>query len=191
MNMKTILKKIVSITVTLFVIPFVVLSKIEEKLLRKEGLFVSMGLLLGMIPGKLGSYLRAAYYSATLEACNWEIAIGFGTVFTHRNSKVGKHASFGMNCMMGCVDIGEGVMLANRISIPSGKYQHLSQSGDIIKDTQLQRIKIGNNCWIGEGAIILSSIGDKSIVGAGSIVTKPMPSSVVVAGNPAAVLREI
>lgn len=52
------------------------------------------------------------------------------------------------------------------------------------------RINIGNNCFIGVGAIILPgvTIGDNSIVAAGSVVTKSFPSNVVIGGNPAKVI---
>lgn len=54
-------------------------------------------------------------------------------------------------------------------------------------------IRIGRNCWIGAGAIVLPgvSIGDDSVIGAGSVVTKDVPSGVVAVGNPCRVLREI
>ena len=54
-------------------------------------------------------------------------------------------------------------------------------------------IRIGRNCWIGAGAIILPgvTIGDNTVIGAGSVVTKDIPSGVVAVGNPCRVLREI
>lgn len=54
-------------------------------------------------------------------------------------------------------------------------------------------IRIGRNCWIGAGAIILPgvNIGDNTVIGAGSVVTKDIPSGVVAVGNPCRVLREI
>lgn len=54
------------------------------------------------------------------------------------------------------------------------------------------KITIGNNVFIGNGAIILPgvTIGDNVIVGAGSVVTKSIPSNTVVAGNPAHVLSD-
>lgn len=54
-------------------------------------------------------------------------------------------------------------------------------------------VKIGRNCWIGAGAIILPgvTIGDNVVVGAGSVVTKDIPSGVVSVGNPCRVLREV
>lgn len=54
-------------------------------------------------------------------------------------------------------------------------------------------IKIGKNCWIGAGAVVLPgvTIGDNVVIGAGSIVTKDIPSNVVAVGNPCKVLREV
>ncbi len=54
-------------------------------------------------------------------------------------------------------------------------------------------VRIGENCWIGAGAVILPgvSIGDNTVIGAGSIVTKDIPSGVVAVGNPCRVLREV
>lgn len=54
-------------------------------------------------------------------------------------------------------------------------------------------VHIGNNVWIGAGAIILPgiAIGDNSVIGAGSVVTKDIPANVVAVGNPCRVLREI
>jgi acetyltransferase-like isoleucine patch superfamily enzyme len=52
-------------------------------------------------------------------------------------------------------------------------------------------VEVGSNCWIGYGACILRgvSVGDNSIVGANSVVTKPLPANSVAAGTPAKVLR--
>ncbi len=54
-------------------------------------------------------------------------------------------------------------------------------------------VRIGDDVWIGAGAIILPgvSIGNDSVVGAGSVVTHDVPPAVVVAGNPARVLRTL
>ena len=54
-------------------------------------------------------------------------------------------------------------------------------------------VYIGRNCWLGAGVIVLPGvkIGDNSVIGAGSVVTKDIPSNVVAVGNPCRVLREI
>lgn len=65
------------------------------------------------------------------------------------------------------------------------------------KDLRLYKlekpIKIGNNVWIGANAVILPGvvIGDNCIIGAGSVVTKNVESSSVVAGNPAMLIKQI
>ncbi|HEY9654713.1 MAG TPA: sugar O-acetyltransferase, partial [Crinalium sp.] len=54
-------------------------------------------------------------------------------------------------------------------------------------------IRIGNNVWIGGGAIICPgvTIGDNTTIGAGSVVTKDIPANVVAVGNPCRVLRSV
>ena len=54
-------------------------------------------------------------------------------------------------------------------------------------------VRIGKNCWIGAGALIMPgvTIGDDVVIGAGSVVTKDIPSGVVAVGNPCKVLREV
>lgn len=54
-------------------------------------------------------------------------------------------------------------------------------------------VHIGKNCWLGAGVIVLPgvTIGDNSVIGAGSVVTKDIPANVVAVGNPCKVLREI
>ena len=54
-------------------------------------------------------------------------------------------------------------------------------------------VRLGNDVFIGVNSVILRdvTIGDYSIVGAGSVVTKDVPPSVVVAGNPARIIRKL
>lgn len=54
-------------------------------------------------------------------------------------------------------------------------------------------IHIGRNCWLGAGVIVLPgvTIGDNTVIGAGSVVTKDIPANVVAVGNPCRILREI
>ena len=54
-------------------------------------------------------------------------------------------------------------------------------------------VHIGRNCWLGAGVIVLPgvTIGDNTVIGAGSIVSKDIPANVVAVGNPCRVLRVI
>ena len=73
-----------------------------------------------------------------------------------------------------------------RQQVPLG--YHIEHSKVIKKE-----IIIGNNVWVGWGAIILKGvhIGENSIIGAGSVVTQSIPANVIAAGNPATVIRQI
>ncbi len=54
-------------------------------------------------------------------------------------------------------------------------------------------IKIGNNVWLGGGVIVTPGVtlGDNVVVGAGSVVTKSFPDNVVIAGNPARIIKTV
>ena len=54
-------------------------------------------------------------------------------------------------------------------------------------------IRIGSNCWIGAGAVILAgvTIGDNTVIGAGSVVTKDIPANVVAVGNPCRIIKSL
>lgn len=58
-------------------------------------------------------------------------------------------------------------------------------------DANTEKCSIGDNCYIGTGAIIMNpvNIGNNVIVGAGSVVTKDIPDNAIVAGNPAKIIR--
>lgn len=62
------------------------------------------------------------------------------------------------------------------------------------KATQYNKpVHIGKNCWLGAGVVVMPgvTIGDNTVIGAGSIVTKDIPSGVVAVGNPCRVMREV
>ena len=54
-------------------------------------------------------------------------------------------------------------------------------------------VHIGKNCWLGAGVVVLPgvTIGDNTVIGAGSVVTKDIPANVIAVGNPCKVLRPI
>lgn len=113
----------------------------------------------------------------------------------------GKHVHMGKNVYAntnltlvddGNIYIGDYVMFGPNVTIATAG--HPVEPNLRRKALQYNiDIHIGNNVWIGAGAIILPgvNIGDNSVIGAGSVVTKDIPAGVVAVGNPCRVLREI
>jgi acetyltransferase-like isoleucine patch superfamily enzyme len=183
-------KRLAFAAASLVVAPAALAARAEAALGRGEGVFSGCAELFAMVPGRPGTMLRAAYYAFTLRQASWETSVGFGTVIVHRAASLGRHASLGRFCVIGEADIGESVMIGSRVSVPSGRRQHLDDDGRLSADTcRFDRVTIGAGCWIGDGAVVMADIGAASIVAAGSIVATPMPAGVTLGGNPARVLR--
>lgn len=85
------------------------------------------------------------------------------------------------------VHIGENCLIASGVTILSHDHCKRVNNQPLLLDTY-----IGKKCFIAVGATILPGvkIGDEVIVGAGAVVTKSIPSNVIVAGNPARIIRE-
>lgn len=171
--------------------PFILLTWLEKRLVPGELLFGFCAQLLAILPGPPGRWLRGAYYFGTLDRCSWETHIGFGSLFTHRGAAIGSRVSMGAYCVIGHACIGDNVMIGSRVSMPSGKRQHMDDEGRLAELTRFDTIAIGGNSWIGEGAIILADVGSGCIVSAGAVVIQPMPGGSLIGGNPAKVLREL
>jgi len=173
------------------VAPLVVAVWLEKRLTSSEVLFTGCAQLLALCPGFPGRCLRGAYYFGTLAQCSWETHIGFGSVFTHREAVVNPLVSMGVYCVIGHAYIEQGVRMGSRVSVPSGKRQHVDDNGRLAPVTRFERVAIGRESWIGEGAIILARVGERCIISAGAVVTKEVPSGSLAAGNPARVVREV
>jgi acetyltransferase-like isoleucine patch superfamily enzyme len=173
------------------VAPFIALAWVEKHLLQGDVLFSLFAQLLALFPGAPGSYLRGAYYFGTLEGCSWEVHVGFGSIFTHRGGALASRVSMGSYCVIGHARIGAEAMIGSRVSMPSGKRQHVDDMGKRMSATRYETITIGTRTWVGEGAIIMANVGSDCIVSAGAVVTREMPSRVLIGGNPAIVIREL
>jgi acetyltransferase-like isoleucine patch superfamily enzyme len=92
--------------------------------------------------------------------------------------KIGKHVTISSNVRFFTHDGGTWV------------FRHEPKYKDVIR---FGKIEIKDNCFIGNGSIILPNvtIGENSVVGAGSVVTKDVPPNTVVAGNPAKPIKSV
>lgn len=113
----------------------------------------------------------------------------------------GHHVHFGKNVYanfnLTLVDdthiyVGDNTMFGPNVTIATGGHPVLLELR--IQGYQYNAsVRIGKNCWIGAGAIVVPgvTIGDNVVIGAGSVVTKDIPSNVIAVGNPCKILREV
>ena len=87
------------------------------------------------------------------------------------------------------VTLGDDCMLAQDVYISDSDWHDLYDRSLAVGNTE--KVKIGNNVWIGDSAIIGKgvTIGDNAVIGAGAVVVKDIPANAIAAGNPAAVIR--
>ncbi|MHA7816372.1 MAG: acyltransferase [Pseudohaliea sp.] len=148
--------------------------------------------LFSQVPGKAGSYLRIALCRFTLVGCDKDCFIGFATLFSQRDTVIGRGVYIGPQCNIGACRIGDDTLIASGVHIMSGTGQHRFDDLAIpIRDQggEFVPVNIGRDCWIGNGALIMADIGDHCVIGAGSVVTRPIPDYAIAVGNPARVVR--
>ena len=107
---------------------------------------------------------------------------------------IGDRTTFGNDCSFGAaggIVIGEDVVAGQFIRFHSENHGY-SDTTKLIREQGVTHkgIRIGNNCWIGAGAVFLdgAELGNGCVVGANAVVTKKFPDNVVIAGVPAKVI---
>ncbi|MCH5683669.1 sugar O-acetyltransferase [Niabella sp. W65] len=111
------------------------------------------------------------------------------------NIAIGENFYSNYNCtILDCapVTFGNNVLLAPNVSIyTAGHPVHYEPRNEAYE--YAFPVTIGNNVWIGGNTVINPgiSIGDNSVIGSGSVVTKNIPANVIAVGNPCKVIRDI
>ncbi len=109
---------------------------------------------------------------------------------------IGQRNFFNNNVSIGAaqqVVIGDDCLIAGSVSITDCDFHDIDPEARHKSQGSKRPVRIGNNVWLGTGATVLKgvTIGDNSVVGAMSVVTKPVPANCVVAGNPARIIRQL
>ncbi len=106
--------------------------------------------------------------------------------------------SVGDNCFInggtsiyagGSIAIGPNCLIGENVTIIDRSFHQIEEGAEVVT----RPVVIGRNVWLANNAVILPGveIGEHSVVGAGSVVTKSFPARSLVAGNPARLIREI
>ncbi len=145
-------------------------SHLEERQKMMKEMFAEVG---------KDCYIESPFYS------------NFGGKHVHLGNNV--YFNFGVTLVDDThIYIGDNCMLAPNVVIATAAHPILPELR--LKGCQYNMpVNIGKNCWLGAGVLVMPgvTIGDNSVIGAGSVVTKSIPSNVVAVGNPCRILREI
>lgn len=128
--------------------------------------------------------------------CGEKISLGRGFYCDYgENIEVGEnfYCNYGVCILDVCkVKIGDNCLIAPQVGIYTACHP-LDRETRISGLECGKPVTIGNDCWIGGHAVINPGVtlGDNVVVGSGSVVTKSFPSNVVIAGNPARIIKRM
>jgi virginiamycin A acetyltransferase len=172
--------------------PFVASFTLRAAVLGRDRAIQSSTQLLSLVPGLTGQYIRRAFLSRTIAGCHHTAVVEFGTTFSRAGARLDERVYIGPGCHLGLVHVEANVLIASGVHVPSGANTH--RTGDHVRPIREQGsserlVRIGTGSWIGSAAVVMADVGAHSVVGAGAVVTQPVPGRVVAVGVPARVLR--
>jgi acetyltransferase-like isoleucine patch superfamily enzyme len=148
---------------------------------------------LSLIPFAVGWKLRRAVYARILDHVGTNTVLHFGVSMEDPRSSIGDDVWISARCYLDRVEIEDSVLIGPQAVLLSGGRHHRADRLDISIKHQgnlpKEPIRIGRGAWIGANATVMADVGHDAIVGAGAVVTRPVPAYGVVAGNPARLLR--
>jgi len=186
------LKSLVRAVATLLVMPALVSFRVRAAFVGADRALEGSSQAFALLPGIGGQYLRRAFLSRTLAHCAATATIECGTLFSSTGARLDDGVYVGPNCHLGLVHLEPYVLLGPAVVIPSGRLTHgIADPTQPIRSQPGTRhlVTIGTGAWIGATAVVMADVGRDSVVGAGSVVTRPLPAGVVAAGVPARVVR--
>jgi acetyltransferase-like isoleucine patch superfamily enzyme len=190
--MKTLFKAMANGIALLLVLPCFALYRLGSFVLGPEKAFPGWSQAFSLIPGVSGAYLRRAFYKLVLPRCGTDVFLTFGTTFSHPTAEVENKVYVGTYCCLGDVTLEDDVLLGSNVSIMNGSGQHGIDRLDVPIREQpgvWPRITIGADTWIGDRAIVMADVGKHCVIGAGSVVTRPIPDYAIAVGVPARVVN--
>ena len=173
-------------------IPFAMLYLFLIPIAGRRKAFGSVMQTLSLFPGISGEWIRRGVLQWITRHRLANVCLSFGILFSDPDICIGNGVYIGPRCDIGKASIGEDTIIGSQVHITSGLRQHRFGRSDIpIRDQggQFARVYIGKDTWIGNGAIICADVGAGCVIGAGSLVVKPVPGGSVVVGTPGRVIR--
>ncbi|MGE5834647.1 MAG: acyltransferase [Acidobacteriota bacterium] len=177
---------------TIAVIPLLVSFFIRRAFLGANRALEGSSQTLSLVPGLLGDYFRRAFLAQTIAHCDRSATVQFGTIFSQAGARIDANVYVGPRCHLGLVHLERDVLLAAAVHVPSGGETHgIGDPDRPIREQPGTRkiVRIGEGTWVGSAAVVLADVGRHCVIGAGAVVTSPLPDYVIAAGVPARVIR--
>lgn len=191
--MREALKRLAHGVATALVTPALISFAVRQAIIGRDRALEGSTQALALLPGLPGRYLRVAFLARVLDQCDRTAAVEFGTLFSQTGARLGANVYVGPRSHLGLVDLDANVLLGAGVHVPSGAATHGTAEIDRPirdQDGSSTRVRIGEGTWVGSNAVILADVGRHCVVGAGAVVTRPLPDYVVAAGVPARVIRK-
>ena len=143
--------------------------------------------------GEKRAKMLRAMFAEIGEGCYIEppLHANFGGKFVHFGSFI--YANFNLTLVDDApIYVGDHTMFGPNVTLVTAGHPILPRLRELVYQFNAP-VHIGKNCWLGAGVTVLPgvSVGDNSVIGAGSVVTKDIPANVVAFGTPCRVVREI
>lgn len=168
-----------------FLLPLILVSR------KSDFIFKACSEFLSLFPSLFGFIIRYTFYKFTLISCGKNVIIDFGTVFYYRKISIGNNVTFGIGNIVQHCDFGDNVLIADSCRFTGGIKKHNFERTDIPITHQggkIKKIKVGSDTWIDLNSIVMESIGQGSIIKAGSVITDEVQPYSICAGNPAKII---
>ena len=143
--------------------------------------------------GEKRAKMLRAMFAEIGEGCYIEppLHANFGGKFVHFGSFI--YANFNLTLVDDApIYVGDHTMFGPNVTLVTAGHPILPRLRELVYQFNAP-VHIGKNCWLGAGVTVLPgvSVGDNSVIGAGSVVTKDIPANEVAVGTPCRVVREI
>jgi acetyltransferase-like isoleucine patch superfamily enzyme len=154
-----------------------------------------LNVLFCLIGGYIGFLLKTLVYKLLFKKLDGLFFIRPHVYIEHSyGMSIGKdcHINYGTYIdARGGISIGNHVLIGPNCSIVSSNHNVNTQNNRLNEGHQLSEVQIGNNVWIGSNCSIMPgiTIGNNSIIAAGSVVIESIPSNTMVAGVPAKIKK--
>jgi virginiamycin A acetyltransferase len=171
-------------------LPFIVLGWLAILVDR----FSEMSVVVSHVPFYLGEHVRYLYYRTTLKSVGRRVTFKYGSFCQYRGTTIGDRVVVGYYDAVGLASIGNDVSIGGFVNITSGRHQHGIDDPTRPINQQAghaQLIHIGSDVWIGSNSVISANIGNRCVIGSGSVVVKDVPDHSIFAGNPAKLIRAL